>query len=628
MATSYTSLLGLALPVTGELSGTWGDTVNNYITSYLDSAIAGAQVISGSQTAVTLSKTTNASLSQAGSGATGSSQYQIINCTGNPASLLTITAPAANKVYVVINATSTSQSVKVVGVGPTTGVTMVSGEKAVISWNGSDFVKVASSVADGVTTIDFGTTGLTPATATSGAVTVAGTLAVANGGTGQTSFTNGQLLIGNTTGNTLTKATLNAGSNITITNGPGSIQISSSNPGGTVTSVSGTGTVQGLTLSGTVTSTGSLTLGGSLSAVSLTSQVSGTLPVANGGTNLISFTTNGVLYAPSTSALATAPALTFNGSTLTVNSVSVGRGGSAVSTNTAIGDAALVANTSGANNTAVGSSALAANTGGGNNTAIGFSALGANTSGAYNTAVGYRAALSTLSLGLYNTVVGADAGYTMTAASNNVLLGDNAGYLVTTDKNTFIGSSSGTSMTTGAKNTILGRYSGNQSSLDIRTLNNCIVLSDGDGLPRAYFSSSTNSWVFQTGSWPGAKVTTMGSSGQFVPGGAAATTPVVVSFSATAMSIDCLTSNVFTTTFTANVTTAPTLSSPLDGQTINWFITQDGTGSRTMTWPTSFKWPGGTAGVLSTAANSVDLLTATYRSATGFWYATLLKAFS
>jgi hypothetical protein len=53
---------------------------------------------------------------------------------------------------------------------------------------------------------------------------------------------------------------------------------------GTVTSVGGTGTVNGLTLTGTVTSTGSLTLGGSLSGVSLTTQVTGTLPFANGGT--------------------------------------------------------------------------------------------------------------------------------------------------------------------------------------------------------------------------------------------------------------------------------------------------------------------------------------------------------
>ena len=79
MPTSYTSLLGLALPVTGELSGTWGDTVNDYITQYLDASVAGTQTISGSQTAVTLSKTTNAALTQAGTGATGSSQYSVIS---------------------------------------------------------------------------------------------------------------------------------------------------------------------------------------------------------------------------------------------------------------------------------------------------------------------------------------------------------------------------------------------------------------------------------------------------------------------------------------------------------------------------------------------------------------------
>ena len=53
---------------------------------------------------------------------------------------------------------------------------------------------------------------------------------------------------------------------------------------GTVTSVSGTGTVNGISLSGTVTSSGSLTLGGTLTGVDLTSQVTGTLPIANGGT--------------------------------------------------------------------------------------------------------------------------------------------------------------------------------------------------------------------------------------------------------------------------------------------------------------------------------------------------------
>jgi hypothetical protein len=59
-----------------------------------------------------------------------------------------------------------------------------------------------------------------------------GTVAVSSGGTGQTSYTDGQLLIGNSTGNTLTKATLTAGSGITVTNGAGAITIAASGGGG------------------------------------------------------------------------------------------------------------------------------------------------------------------------------------------------------------------------------------------------------------------------------------------------------------------------------------------------------------------------------------------------------------
>lgn len=73
-----------------------------------------------------------------------------------------------------------------------------------------------------------------------------GTLAVARGGTGQSSFTNGELLIGNTTGNTLTKATLTPGTNIAITNGTGTISIATSaTPSFTSLTVSGDTTLTG-----------------------------------------------------------------------------------------------------------------------------------------------------------------------------------------------------------------------------------------------------------------------------------------------------------------------------------------------------------------------------------------------
>jgi hypothetical protein len=108
-------------------------------------------------------------------------------------------------------------------------------------------------------------------------------------------------------------ANLTDGTGITITEGAGSITITNAAPDqtvsltgagttsisgtypnftvtsndqytGTVTSVGGTGTVNGITLTGSVTSSGNLTLGGTLSGVSLSTQVTGTLPIANGGT--------------------------------------------------------------------------------------------------------------------------------------------------------------------------------------------------------------------------------------------------------------------------------------------------------------------------------------------------------
>jgi hypothetical protein len=148
------------------------------------------------------------------------------------------------------------------------------------------------------TSVGFGAVNL----ASSDAVT--GALAVTNGGTGGTSQSTARTGLGATT----------LGANIfTITN-PSAITfprfnadntvsslsaadfrtaIGAGTGGGTVTSVGGTGTVNGITLTGTVTSSGNLTLGGTLSGVNLTTQVTGILPVANGGTNNAFFTVSG-----------------------------------------------------------------------------------------------------------------------------------------------------------------------------------------------------------------------------------------------------------------------------------------------------------------------------------------------
>jgi hypothetical protein len=179
MTTAATSLLGLALPVTGELSGTWGDTVNNAITSLLDTAVAGTTTLS-TDADVTLTTTTLAA---------NQARQAILLWNASGTVTRTITAPAQSKVYVVHNKTGSTQSIKLVGVGPTTGVTIVANESAVCAWNGSDFVKIASTAA--VSSFSAGTTGLTPSTSTTGAITLAGTLGTANGGTNLTTFTSG-----------------------------------------------------------------------------------------------------------------------------------------------------------------------------------------------------------------------------------------------------------------------------------------------------------------------------------------------------------------------------------------------------------------------------------------------------
>ena len=115
------------------------------------------------------------------------------------------------------------------------GTTVITGG----TWNG------------GTITSGYGGTGLTTFAAannalysTSSSALAAGTLPVAAGGTGQTSYTDGQLLIGNSTGNTLTKASLTAGTGISITPGNGSISIASTVSGAAITNDTTTATAE------------------------------------------------------------------------------------------------------------------------------------------------------------------------------------------------------------------------------------------------------------------------------------------------------------------------------------------------------------------------------------------------
>jgi len=129
------------------------------------------------------------------------------------------------------------------------GVTKITVSNGTLTDNGGGHVSISTGGGGGggVTTLAFGTTGLTPAAATGGVITVAGTLVVANGGTGATTLTdggvllgsgtgaitalgqatNGQLVIGST-GADPVLATLTDGAGITITEGAGTITVASS----------------------------------------------------------------------------------------------------------------------------------------------------------------------------------------------------------------------------------------------------------------------------------------------------------------------------------------------------------------------------------------------------------------
>jgi hypothetical protein len=109
----------------------------------LDTAVAGTTTLS-TDADVTLTTTTLAS---------NQARQAIILWTAGGTVTRNITAPASSKAYVVINATSSTQSIVIRGVGPTTGVTIAAAEKALVAWNGTDFVKVSSSSVGTVTAV-------------------------------------------------------------------------------------------------------------------------------------------------------------------------------------------------------------------------------------------------------------------------------------------------------------------------------------------------------------------------------------------------------------------------------------------------------------------------------------------
>jgi hypothetical protein len=137
VSSSYTTLLGLVLPVEGELVDSWGDVVNAELTQLLEDSIAGyvAQDVSGG----------NWTLTTTGSGAANQARMAILIATGAPGTTRYIYAPKFSKSYVVINNSDSTVYVSGGPTSPTTGTPITAGDSALVTWDTatSDYIKIA-----------------------------------------------------------------------------------------------------------------------------------------------------------------------------------------------------------------------------------------------------------------------------------------------------------------------------------------------------------------------------------------------------------------------------------------------------------------------------------------------------
>jgi hypothetical protein len=258
----------------GEQSGTWGTTTNSNIGTAIEQAMVGmATLDSGDFTAnvctLTLSNTTAAQDARA---------LCLNIASGAVSAAGTINVPAIEKPYLIINGSSYAVTVKVSG---QTGVAVPAGTRTVVYNNGTDVGAQVNWL---------------------GSLTLGAALPIASA-TARTNFgatTLGGNLFTISNPSAVTFPRFNADNTVSSLNAADfRTAIGAGTGGGSVSSVAGTGSANGLTLSGTVTSTGNITLGGAVSSVTTANftimEESGKLVIKYGGTVVASFSSAGAL---------------------------------------------------------------------------------------------------------------------------------------------------------------------------------------------------------------------------------------------------------------------------------------------------------------------------------------------
>lgn len=348
MPSTYSPSLRLELIGNGEQAGNWGNTTNTNIGTLLEQAITGVEnILMTGSTTLTI-----------GNGVADQARNAVLVLTGTLSSSADLIVPAVEKVYLVKNSTSNSQTVTV-KTAAGTGVAIGNGFTQFVYCDGTNVYAATSSLNPSappgtVSSVQLaaGSTGLLISGAssqtitTTGTFTLGGTLAVGSGGTGRSTLpASGSLLISNGSaynpgtvsgGNAITTTyngtdlvinnagvtSLTAGTNITLSGSTGNITISAISGGGSAGVTSFAGGTTGLTPS--TASAGAITLGGTLAvsnggtgATTLTGYVKGTgtssltasstipvtdlsgaIGVANGGTGTTTaFTSGAVVFA-------------------------------------------------------------------------------------------------------------------------------------------------------------------------------------------------------------------------------------------------------------------------------------------------------------------------------------------